>query len=257
MRISCACSLLILLDDGYIMPAFRIILFQNPLGERVTGAQLEEMSAFKPHFVCFPEYYFANRRLGNHGQTPKNQARQLHYLELLSKRLCTTVIGGTMPELADDVMYNTSFVFHNGDLLGYYRKRNLFFPEVGKITPGNEWKVFSAHGITFGVLICADVFYEESFIEMRKRGARIIFVPTFSLRKVETIEEKIKRDNEIFVRGASLAQAIIVKVCGVPSHYKDFIHARSLIAAPDGVLYRVRPEEEEKAMIIKQEVTIS
>lgn len=243
-------------DDWYRMPSFRIILFQNPLGERVKGDQLEEMSAFEPHFVCFPEYYFANRRLGNHGQTLNNQKRQIRYIELLSKRLRTTVIGGTMPELADDAMYNTCFVFHNGNLLGYYRKRNLFFAEVGKIAPGREWKVFSAYGITFGVLICADVFYEESFIEMKQLGARIIFVPTFSLRKVETIEEKIKRDNEIFVRGAALAQAIIVKVCGVPSPYKDFIHARSLIAAPEGVLYRVHPDEEEKAMIIAQEVEI-
>ncbi len=238
------------------MSTLRIILFQQPLGERVKRTQIEEMSSFEPHFVCFPEYYFANRRLGNHGQTPHNQKRQIRYLALLSKRLHTTIIGGTMPELANDAMYNTCFVFHNGNLLGYYRKRNLFFPEVGKITPGNEWKVFSAHGITFGVLICADVFYEESFLAMQQRGARIIFVPTFSLRKVETIEEKIKRDNDIFVRGASLAQAIVVKVCGVPSPYKDFIHARSLIAAPNGVLYRVRPDEEEKAMIIKQEVEI-
>ncbi len=244
-------------DDGYRMPLFRIILFQNPLGERVTKTQREEMMAFEPHFVCFPEYYFANRRLGNHGQTQKNQERQLRYLSLLSRRLHTTIIGGTMPELSDDAMYNTCFVFHNGIMLGYYRKRNLFFAEVGKITPGNEWKVFSAHGITFGVLICADVFYEESFLAMKQLGARIIFVPTFSLRKVETIEDKIKRDNEIFVRGAALAQAVVVKVCGVPSPYKDFIHARSLIAASEGVLYRVRPDEEEKAMIIKHEVMIS
>lgn len=238
------------------MPAFRIILFQNPLGERVSGAQLREMEDFSPHFVCFPEYYFAHRRLGNHGQTLKNQERQIRYLELLSKRLRTTIIGGTMPELADEVMYNTCFVFHDGNLLGYYRKRNLFFAEVGKITPGNKWKVFSSHGITFGILICADVFFDESFLEMKRLGAQIIFVPTFSLRKIETVEEKIKRDNEIFVRGASLADAIVVKVCGVPSPYKDFIHARSLIAAPEGVLYRVRPDEEEKAMIIKQEVIL-
>jgi predicted amidohydrolase len=239
------------------MKKIRIILFQNPLGERVTKTQLNEMAKFQPHFVCFPEYYFANKRLGNHVQTQQNQKRQIRYIQLLSKTFRTTVIGGTMPELADDTMYNTSFVFDNGNLLGYYRKRNLFFAEVGKITPGMEWKVFSAHGITFGVLICADVFHDESFLAMRKFQARIIFVPTFSLKKVETIEEKIKRDRDIFVRGAQLAQAIVVKVCGVPSPYKDFIHARSLIAAPDDVLYRVKPEEEEKAMIIKQEVIIS
>ncbi|MCX7678103.1 MAG: carbon-nitrogen hydrolase family protein [Spirochaetes bacterium] len=239
------------------MYSFRIILFQHSLGERVSKAQIDEMADFKPHFVCFPEYYFTNKKLGNHKQTIENQKRQIRYIQLLSKRLRTVIIGGSMPELENNLLYNTCFVFKNGELLGYYRKRNLFFAEIGKITPGNEWKTFSAYGITFGVLICADVFSDESFLEMKKFGAKIIFIPTFSLRKVETIEEKHRRDREIFVRGASLANAIVVKVCSVPSPYKDFIHGRSLIASPNDIIYRVKPEEEEKSLIIKQVICIS
>jgi len=238
------------------MKKIRVILFQHGLGERVTRRQAEEMLEYRPHFVCFPEYYFASRPLGNHVQTPRNQARQLRYMEILSKKLGATVIGGTMPELDGDRMYNTSYVFHDGGLLGSYRKRNLFFAEVGKITPGDEWKTFTAHGVTFGILICADVFHDESFVAMRDRGVRIIFIPTFSLRRVEEPVEKFRRDREIFVRGAALAGAVVVKVCGVPSPYKDFIQARSLVADGHDVLYRVRPDEEDKSMIIKQEVTV-
>ena len=238
------------------MEKVRLILFQYPLGERVTRRQVDEMREFDPHFICFPEYYFVNRRLGNHGQTLHNQSRQLKFLSLLSSSLGTTVIGGTMPELRNGLLYNTSFVFHDGVLLGDYRKRNLFFAEIGKITPGKSWKTFNAHGINFGVLICADVFHDESFIAMKERKAKIIFIPTFSLKRIESTEEKFQRDREIFVHGASLADALVVKVCGVPSPYKDFLQARSLIADGKDVIYRVSPSEEEKSMIIKQEVLI-
>ncbi len=238
------------------MDTIRLILFQHPLGERVSRRQMDEMREFAPQFVCFPEYYFANRRLGNHVQTPGNQARQIRYMAAVSSKLHATVIGGSMPELDGERMYNTCFVFHDGEMLGFYRKRNLFFAEVGKITPGDEWKVFSSHGVTFGVLICADVFHDESFIEMRDRGARVIFIPTFSLRRVESPEEKFQRDREIFVRGAGLAGALVVKVCGAPSPYKDFIQARSLIADGKGVIYRVNPDEEDRALLIRKEVRL-
>ena len=141
--------------------------------------------------------------------------------------------------------------------LGSYRKKNLFFAEVGKITPGNELKIYSAYGFNFGVLICADVFHDESFLFMKEHHARIIFSPTFSLIKPdEPVEEKYKRDNDIYVRGAGLADSVIVKVCGVRSDYKTFLQARSLIADKNEVLYRVKPEEEHTQLIIKREITI-
>lgn len=239
------------------MKTARVILYQKPLGIPVTKSDMQEMAEFKPQFICFPEYFFVSRRLGNHGQTIHNQEEQIKRIRCISESLDCVVIGGTMPELADDVMYNTSFVFKSGEKLGSYRKKNLFFAEVGKITPGNELKVFSAYGITFGVLICADVFHDESFLFMKEHGAEIIFSPTFSLIKEnEPVEEKYKRDNDIYVRGAALSGSVIVKVCGVRDEYKDFLQARSLIADSNGVIYRVTPEQEHTPLIIKKEINI-
>ncbi len=238
------------------MMNIRVVLYQQPLGIRMSRADAEEIRRYRPHFVCMPEYFFVNKRLGNHGQTLHNQRRQIKRMEIMSRTIDTVLIGGTMPELADGVLYNTSFVFDRGKMLGSYRKRNLFFAEVGKITPGNRFQVFSAYGITFGVLICADVFKDESFLEMKNMGAGIIFIPTFSPRRQESADEKFKRDNDIFVRGARISGALIVKVCGVKSEYKDFLQARSLVADAGGVLYRVNPGEEDSAMIIKYEAAL-
>ena len=139
---------------------------------------------------------------------------------------------------------------------GITGKKNLFFAEVGTVTPGESFKVFSAYGLTFGVIICADVFHDESFEFMKEKKARLIFSPTFSPAKNETVEEKFQRDRDIYVRGASISGSIIVKVCGVKSEYKDFLQARSLIADSGKVLYRVKPDEEDRSMIIKKEINL-
>jgi len=236
----------------------RVILYQKSLGISITRNDIKAMHEFSPHFVCFPEYFFVNQRLGNHGQSMHNQKLQIKRIKLLSKALNCVIIGGTMPELADGVMYNTTYIYQNGEELGFYRKKNLFFAEVGKITPGDKLQIFNAYGFNFGVLICADVFHDESFMFMNECNARIIFSPTFSLFKDnESIDEKYKRDNDIYVRGAGIANSTIVKVCGVRSEYKSFLQARSLIANKSEVLYRVKPEEEHTEMIIKQEIKIN
>jgi len=234
----------------------RVILYQKPLGIPVIHDDIDQMRDFKPHFICFPEYFFVNTNLGTRVQTPHNQIRQLQRIATISRVLSTVVIGGTMPELAGSVLYNTCFVYQNGRLLGSYRKKRLFPPEVGTITPGDSYKIFEAYGIIFGVIICADVFDDEGFHFMREKKARIIFSPTFSPKKEETVEDKYRRDNDIYVRGASISGAVIVKVCGVKSEFRDFLQARSLIADKNGIIFRVRPEEEESAMIIRQEIEV-
>lgn len=238
------------------MATVRVMLCQKSLGVPVTQRDIRAIREYGARFVCFPEYFFVNRRLGNHGQTSHNQAGQLRRMTVLSRELGCVVIGGTMPERADGVMYNTSFVFDRGAMLGRYRKRNLFFAEEGIITPGSEYQIFEAGGITFGVLICADIFHDEAFHFMRERGARIIFSPTFSPRRDETPETKFRRDNELYARAASIAGATIVKVCGVPDEYRDFIQARSLVAAPGRILFRVQPYEEDRELLIGQEIEI-
>ncbi len=238
------------------MESMRLMLFQSKLGTQITRRELDEIDSYRPHFICFPEFFFVNQRIGTMQQTEHNQALQLKRMRILSRDFNTVVIGGTMPEKSGDLIHNTSFVFHDGRQLGFYRKKHLFFPEVGKITPGDTFKTFSAYGINFGVLICADVFHDESFLFMKEAGVSIVFIPTFSPKKEETIEEKFKRDREIYVRGGELADATLVKVCGVPSPFKSFLQARSLIADKNDILYRVPPDQEETSMIIKFSVDL-
>ncbi len=245
-----------LFSTGAKMKKLRIVLYQKQLGTPVTRNDANEIREFRPHFVCFPEFFFVNPRHESLTQTEHNQKVQINRIRTLSKELDTVIIGGTMPEINGEMIHNTTFVFDRGSQLGFYRKKNLFFAEEGKITPGTEFKIFSAYGFNFGVLICADIFDDTVFSFMKEHNARVIFSPTFSLHKEETPEDKYKRDREIYVRGAHLADSVIVKVCGVKSEYKPFLQARSLIAGREKILYRVKPHEEDSNLIIKQEIEL-
>ncbi|MFC1669686.1 carbon-nitrogen hydrolase family protein [Spirochaetota bacterium] len=239
------------------MKIVKVILYQKPLGSEIPDKDINEINDFKPHFICFPEYFFIDTKSTNHTtQTTENQEKQIRRIKLLSKNTDSIVIGGTMPEISGNKLYNTCFIFNRGNILGFYRKKNLFFAEEGRIMPGDKYKVFSAYGIKFGILICADVLNNEIFKFMKKNKAKIIFSPTFSPKREESVDEKFKRDNYIYVNGAKQSSAVIVKVCCVKSKYMENLQARSLIANSEGIIFRVNPHEEDKSLIIKKEIEI-
>jgi predicted amidohydrolase len=158
------------------------------------------------------------------------------------------LIGGTLTELTPDGYYNTCYVFENGKEVGFYRKvyPTAHEQEAG-ILKGSEFKMFELRGIRVGVLICADVLFQESFEELSALRCEITFIPTASpFRKGESVEEKYERDRSIFVEGAKKLGCPVVKTCGVGTTFGHTIQGRSLIATPAGVVTRAEPEKEQE-----------
>lgn len=238
------------------MMKMRVTIAQLTLGRPLTRPLLQDIVSRKADFTCFPEYFFVNRSRGTLVQNDKGFKKQLRRMECLSSLLPGILIAGTTPEPVNDKTYNTTFVFEKGEEAGWYRKRNLFFAEEGKITAGDSYTIVKAGGLKVGLLICADVLNPESFDAMREGGADIIFAPTFSPKKQEDPETKFARDRDIFIEGARRAGAPIVKVCGVPSPFRDFQQARSLVATENEILYRTMPDEEDTEKIITVDVPI-
>ena len=96
------------------------------------------------------------------------------------------LIGGSIPEVEGDRIYNTSFVFdRNGQQIARHRKVHLFdvdlpgmrFKESDTFTPGEDITVFDTEYGKMGLAICFDVRFPELFRAMAKRGAQIIFLP--------------------------------------------------------------------------------
>lgn len=105
----------------------------------------------------------------------------------LAKELEILLIAGSIPELEDDIMYNTSYVFdHQGTMIARHRKAHLFdvaieggitFKESDVLGAGHQATVFEWKGLKAGLCICYDMRFPELARTMVNQGAEAIFIP--------------------------------------------------------------------------------
>ena len=237
----------------------RVVICQVPIRER--GLTLEEkLSIMKKgaDIVCLPEYFLMPAESTDYSLLASKYEWNIKYLARLSRDLNTTIVGGTVAVRTGDRMYNTCFVFSKGYRIGSYRKVH---PTVGErekgISPGEQYTSWKVNGVRIGVLICADVLHSESFEEMKRQSVDIVFIPiTSPYRPLDTVEEKAKRDSEIFVGGAMTAKGYIVKTCTTGSIFGRRLQGRSLVAAPWDLLWNVFPESESRSIIHSYDLDI-
>ena len=97
------------------------------------------------------------------------------------------LIGGSIPELDGDKVYNTSFSFdRSGQIIGKHRKVHLFdidvkggirFMESDTLTAGKDMTILDTEFGKIGVAICYDVRFPEWFRKMALAGAKLIVLP--------------------------------------------------------------------------------
>ena len=130
------------------------------------------------------------------------------------------LIGGSVPEVDGELLYNTSFVFNaEGQQLARHRKIHLFdvdlpgmhFHESHTFTPGSDITVFDSEFGRVGVAICFDVRFPELFRAMARRGTELICLPAqFNMTTGPAHWEATMRmravDNELFFVAASAAR---------------------------------------------------
>jgi nitrilase len=98
------------------------------------------------------------------------------------------VHGGSLGETADGKLFNTTVVFSPaGAELARYRKIHLFdittpdgagYRESSTYGAGSEVVTFEAGGVQVGLAICYDLRFPELFLELRRQGAGLIFLPS-------------------------------------------------------------------------------
>ena len=178
-----------------------------------TGAELVML----PEMFCCPYENNAFRPYGEPLGGPAQQA-----LSALAKELKIWIIGGSVPELEEDRVYNTCFVYDDtGRQVARHRKMHLFdisveggqsFRESDTLSPGNEVTVFDSPWGRLGLCICFDLRFEELARIMTLQGVRAIFVPAaFNMTTGPAHWELLFRqravDNQLFTIGTSPARA--------------------------------------------------
>ena len=113
--------------------------------------------------------------------------RTVEFLSQLARSLNIYLIGGSIPELDDGKVYNTSFSFDKeGKIIGKHRKVHLFdidvkdgirFMESDTLTAGQDMTILDTEFCKIGVAMCYDVRFPEWFRKMALAGAKLIILP--------------------------------------------------------------------------------
>ena len=159
-------------------------------GENLRRAQ-EHLLALKderidlavlPEMFCCP---YSNACFRTFGETAGGEAWLM--LSNTARELGIWIVGGSLPELEENHVYNTSFVFdRSGRQVARHRKAHLFdiqveggqcFRESETLTPGSEVTVFDSEFGKIGLCICFDFRFQELAKTMGDRGAKLIIVP--------------------------------------------------------------------------------
>ena len=176
------------------------------------GAEL----AVLPEMFCCP---YSNSCFRPYGEEEGGPAWS--FLSQTARELGLYLVGGSMPELWDGRVYNTSYVFDpRGIQIAKHRKAHLFdidvegrqkFRESDTLTPGNNITLFDTEFGRFGLCICFDFRFQELAKAMADGGAELILVPAaFNMTTGPAHWELLFRqravDNQIFTAGAAPAR---------------------------------------------------
>lgn len=80
------------------------------------------------------------------------------------------------------LLYNTAyFISNSGEILGSYRKKNIWHPERPHLTSSGEdpHEVIDTPIGKVGMLICWDLAFPEAFRELIAKGCEVVIIPTY------------------------------------------------------------------------------
>ncbi len=131
------------------------------------------------------------------------------------------IFGGSIPELDDNNIFNTCFVFdREGKIIGKHRKVHLFdinvpdkitFKESETLSAGNQVTVVQTDLSRIGVAICYDMRFPELFRLMLDQRAQVIVIPAaFNMVTGPAHWELLIRsralDNQVYLAAAAPAR---------------------------------------------------
>jgi formamidase len=159
----------------------------------------------------------------NSGPVPGPQTDRLCELARKTKQW---LVPGSMWELHEDKMYNTSVVISpDGEIVAKYRKMFPWLPYEAGTAPGDQFCVFDIPNVgRFGLCICYDMWFPEVSRTLAWMGAEVIIQPTLTPTSDRELELVMARANALF------NQCYFVSINGIG----QWGGGRSTVIDPDG-----------------------
>lgn len=148
---------------------------------------VDSVSSYKSDFILFPEF-FNMPLLAEFNHLPEPQAiRELAaYTDQVRQKLQefaisynVNIVGGSMPLVEDERLYNAAYLYRRDGSSEEYRKIHITPNEVRHygMIGGDEIRVFDTDCGKVGLVICYDVEFPELSRILGKQGMDILFVP--------------------------------------------------------------------------------
>ena len=202
----------------------------------------------------FPQ--FENKEKDDYAETLKGYT--VSEMKKAAKRLAVTIVV-PIYEQKNGKYFNTAVVIgKDGKLLGQYNKTHIphdpGFYEKEYFEEGKSgYKIFSADGVKFAVLICYDQWFPETARLARLNGAEIIFYPTAIGDIVGNEEEGDWHDAwETVQRGHAISNSIYVAAINRVGREGNIqFWGQSFVSDPFGKILKCASATRQEAVVIE------
>jgi predicted amidohydrolase len=140
---------------------------------------MREAAAQQAEIVVFPEDFVTGPLHGRRDLADFDQRYAKHF-QALAVKYNVDVVPGSIIEGDEGGLYNTSYYIDRlGEILGRYRKVNLWLTERAFIQAGSEVKVCATRFGKIGLAICWDLAFPEHFRALIAQGAEVVICPSY------------------------------------------------------------------------------
>ena len=238
------------------------VVYNKEKNIKTARLMIEESISKNADFIILPEMFncpYSNDKFIEYGEKEKS-SETLSEISKLAKSNNVYILAGSIPEIEEDKLYNTSYLFdRQGNVIAKHRKMHLFdidvkrkitFKESDVLTAGNDFTIADTEFGKVGIGICYDIRFPELAKIMVENGALILIYPgAFNMTTGPAHWELLFRsramDNQAFCIGVAPA-------LNNDASYHSYGH--SIITNPWG---EVIAQASEKESLIISEIDLS
>ena len=187
---------------------FEISLFAPQENLEKAEQFIQQAVAQEADLIVFPEDFIAGP-LEGHVELADFDSQYVKHFQQLAMQYGIDIVPGSIIEGDENGLYNTTYyIDRQGDILGRYRKVNLWLPERSYMMPGTSTAVFNTRFGKVGLIICWDLMFPEIFRAMVSEGVEMVICPSYWCLEDAGKGQKLNQYSEVMlVNALCLARA--------------------------------------------------